>query len=108
MTIDTYAFIKNGNVINVVVFENPTNDLLNNFKNEFELDQVVLATDKAIVGGTYDGTQFWSPQPYPSWIKNEELNKWESPVPYPVIEEDSDEYYVWDENTTSWLLLPPA
>ena len=108
MTILNYAFIKNEQVINIAVFENPTNELLNHFKNKFELDDIVLATDKATINGTYDGTKFWLPQPYPSWIKNEELNEWQSPVPYPTIEEGSDESYVWDENTTSWLLLPPA
>jgi hypothetical protein len=108
MTILNYAFIKNEQVINVAVFEDPTNELLDHFKNEFELDEIVLATHKATIGGTYDGTKFWLPQPYASWIKNEELNEWESPVPYPVIEEGSDEFYVWDENTISWLLLPPA
>ncbi len=104
----SYAFIKNNQVVNVAVFEDPTNELLDHFKNEFELDKIVLATDKTEINGTYDGTKFWLPQPYPSWIKNEELNEWESPVPYPEIEEGSDEKYVWDENTISWLLLPPA
>jgi hypothetical protein len=104
-----YAFIKDGDVINVAVFEDPTDaQLLAHFKNEFLLDKIVTATEKAAIGGTYDGTKFWLPQPYPSWIKNEELNIWESPTPYPTIEEGSDESYVWDENTTSWLLLPPA
>jgi hypothetical protein len=102
------AFIKDGKVLNVAVFEDPTNELLNHFKNEFELDEIVLATDKTVIGGTYDGTKFWLPQPYPSWIKNEELNEWQPPVPYPIIEEGSDESYIWDENTISWLLLPPA
>jgi hypothetical protein len=108
MTILNYAFIKNEQVLNIAVFEDPTNELLNHFKNEFELDEIVLATDKATINGTYDGTKFWLPQPYPSWIKNEELNEWQSPVLYPVIEQGSDEFYAWDENTTSWLLLPPA
>ena len=108
MTLNDYAFIKDNAVINIAVFEDPTNELLSHFKNEFELDEIVLGTDKATIGGTYDGNKFWLPQPYPSWIKNEELNDWETPVPYPTIEEGSDEYYVWDEDTTSWLLLPPA
>jgi hypothetical protein len=103
-----YAFIKNNNIVNIAVFEDPSNELLNHFKNEFELDEIVLATEKTVLNGTYDGTKFWLPQPYPSWIKNEELNIWESPTPYPTIEEGSDESYVWDEDTTSWLLLPPA
>lgn len=105
---EKYCYIKNNFVVNTVIFSSPSEDLLNHFKNELDLDHIVLATDKAIIGGTYDGTNFWLPQPYPSWIKNQELNEWESPVPYPVIEEGSDESYVWDENTTSWLLLPPA
>jgi hypothetical protein len=108
MTLNNYAFIKDNTVINIAVFEDPTNELLDHFKNEFELNEIVLATDKTTIGGTYDGTKFWLPQPYLSWIKNEELNEWQSPVPYPTIEEGSDESYVWDENTTSWLLLPPA
>jgi hypothetical protein len=104
-----YAFIKNGEVVNVAVFEEPTDaELLAHFKDEFLLDSIILATEKATAGGTYDGVKFWLPQPYPSWIKNQELNEWQSPVPYPVIEEGSDEFYVWDEDTTSWLLLPPA
>jgi hypothetical protein len=103
-----YAFIKDSIVVNVAVFEDPSSELLDHFKNEFELDSIIIATDKTIIGGTYDGTKFWLPQPYLSWIKNEELNEWESPVPYPATEEGSDEFYVWDEKTTSWLLLPPA
>jgi hypothetical protein len=108
MAINNYAFIKDNIVINIAVFEDPTNELLNHFKNELELDEIVLATDKAAIDGTHDGTKFWLPQPYPSWIKDQELNEWQSPVPYPTIEEGSDESYIWDENTTSWLLLPPA
>ena len=108
MTESGYAFVKNNSVVNIAVFDTPSNELLDHFKNEFELDEIVLATDKTVVGGIYDGTKFWPLQPYPSWIKNEELNEWEPPVPYPVTQEVSDETYVWDENTISWLLLPPA
>ena len=103
-----YALIKNNEVINVLLFDDPSQDLLDLFKEEHMADRIVLASEKAGIGGTYDGENFWRIQPYPSWIKNEELNEWQPPVPYPIIEEGSDEYYVWDENTTSWLLLPPA
>ncbi len=103
-----YAFIKNNFIENIVIFDNPNEELLLHFKSIYNLDNIVLATDNTIIGGTYDGTKFWLPQPYPSWVKNEELNEWESPVPYPAIEEGSDEVYIWDENSTSWLLLPPS
>ena len=42
--------------------------------------------------------------PYPSWVLNDSNCKWEAPTPYP----QDGEFYYWDENTTSWLLLPPA
>jgi hypothetical protein len=103
-----YALIKNNEVFNVLVFDSPSEETLLFFKNEHDADEVILATDKTSIGGTYDGIKFWLPQPYPSWIKNEELNEWTAPVAYPTVEEGSDESYIWDENTTSWLLLPPA
>lgn len=61
------------------------------------------------IGYFYDQVRdvFIPPQIFPSWIFNEELWKWEAPVPYPAVEDNSNEYYIWDENTTSWLLLPP-
>ena len=95
-------------MVNIAIFDSPNEELLGHFKEAHNVDAVVLTTDKSAVGGTYDGSKFWSIKPYPSWIKNEELNEWEAPVPYPVIEEGSDEIYTWDENTTSWLLLPPS
>lgn len=42
---------------------------------------------------------FVPPQPYNSWILNEETCQWSAPVPYP---EDGKMYY-WDEPTTSWV-----
>jgi hypothetical protein len=96
MSNSKYATIKNNNVINIIVFDNPSNDLLDFFKQEDNLDSIILATEKTVIGGTYDG-QFWSPQPYPSWTKNQQLN-----------EEGSNEKYEWDENTMSWLLIPPS
>ena len=108
MTMTDYALIQNSNVINIIVFENPTEEVLINFKNFYECDFIVESSINCVIGGTYDGSKFWLPQPYPSWIKNEETNEWEAPVPYPTVEEGSDEIYTWDENTTSWLLLPPS
>ncbi len=62
------------------------------------------------IGMKYDEQldAFIDQQPYPSWILNETTFEWEAPTPYPTVEEGSDEIYTWDENTTSWLLLPPS
>ena len=97
-----YAFIKNNEVVNVAAFENPSNELLLIFKEHHNLDQIILATDKSRIGGTYDGTKFWLPQPYPSWIKNEELNEWEPPTSYPVFDPENPRYYEWNEEILNW------
>jgi len=50
---------------------------------------------------TYDEERdaFIPPQPYESWVLNEETCLWNSPVPYP----EDGERYTWDEETTSWI-----
>ena len=52
------------------------------------------------IGYTYDSTRdaFISPQPYPSWILNEDTCGWESPVAMP----DDGKPYIWNEATTNW------
>lgn len=96
-----YAFIKDGFIVNIAVFDNPSNDLLLRFKDEFELDLIIVATENATVGGTYDGQKFWFPQPYPSWIKDELTNQWVAPKPAP--EPTGLIYYKWDEDTLEWV-----
>lgn len=52
------------------------------------------------IGYVYDSGRdaFIAPQPFPSWVLNEESCQWESPVPMPT-----DAKYEWDESTTSWV-----
>lgn len=53
------------------------------------------------VGFTYDAGRdaFIPTKPYPSWILNEAICRWEAPVPYP----QDGKRYRWDEATTSWI-----
>jgi hypothetical protein len=53
------------------------------------------------VGYTYDETldAFIAPNPYPSWVLNEETFLWEAPIPYPSDGED----YIWDESAVAWV-----
>ena len=98
-----YAFIKNNEVINVVVFDDSTDaQVLENFKNEFLLDSIVIVTEKVAIGGTYDGTKFWLPQPYPSWIKDEDLNEWVAPVSQPEFDPENPISYIWNEEILNW------
>ena len=96
-----YAFIKNGNVTNIAAFDDPSNDLLLTFKNEFDLDEILETTEKAVIGGTYDGTRFWSLQPFPSWVKDETTGEWIAPTPMPTPEPGF--YFRWNEDALEWV-----
>lgn len=53
------------------------------------------------IGYTYDATRdaFIPPQPYPSWVLDEETCRWNAPAPYP----DDGKRYEWDEPTLAWV-----
>lgn len=53
------------------------------------------------IGYTYDEARdaFIPPQPYPSWLLNEQTCLWEPPVPYP----DDGNLYTWSEDDLQWL-----
>lgn len=44
---------------------------------------------------------FVAPQPFASWILNEETAQWESPVPYPT----DGIMYQWNEELTDWQAI---
>jgi hypothetical protein len=60
----------------------------------------------ASLGGVYDKTRnaFIAPQPFFSWLLNDETCTWEAPVPMPVVLEGSNDLYLWDENNLRWTL----
>jgi len=66
-----------------------------------------LRKNYAGIGYTYDEQRdaFIPPQPFLSWLLDEETCLWNSPVPYPtdVGTEDTPKRYSWDEATTSWV-----
>ncbi len=55
------------------------------------------------IGYIYDVERdaFIPPQPYLSWMLNDETCLWEPPVPYP----DDNKPYMWDESTETWMPL---
>lgn len=66
-------------------------------------DQQPLRKNYAGVGFTYDEGRdaFIPPQPYPSWLLNEETCLWEAPQPIP----DNDNMYNWNEEEQAWKLV---
>jgi hypothetical protein len=97
----SYALIKNNIVENIIVFDNPSEELVQQFKEIHNADLLIETTDSCAVGGEYDGTNFWTIKPFPSWVKNEETGMWETPVPYP----NDDKIYAWNETDKNWVLL---
>jgi hypothetical protein len=60
-----------------------------------------LRKNYAGIGFTYDRDRdaFIPPQPFASWLLNEETCLWDAPVPYP----DDGARYRWDEETLAWV-----
>ena len=69
-----------------------------------------LRKNYAAVGYTYDLSRdaFIPPQPYPSWLLNEDTCIWYPPISYPKPEEKEafsgsfDHLYEWDEDNVTW------
>jgi hypothetical protein len=62
---------------------------------------IPLRKNFAGIGFTYDRTKdaFIAPQPFASWILNDDTCLWSAPVAMPT---DGKQYY-WDEASTSWV-----
>jgi len=72
----------------------------NTFGNQ-HLEGKPFRKNYAGIGYTYDATRdaFIPPQPFPSWVLNEETCLWDASVAMP----DDGQRYQWDEATTSWV-----
>jgi hypothetical protein len=59
-----------------------------------------LRKNYAGIGYTYDAERdaFIAPQPFPSWLLDEDTCSWDAPIPKPV-----GGIFTWDEATLSWV-----
>jgi hypothetical protein len=66
------------------------------------LDKIPFRKNYAGIGYTYDSVRdaFIPPQPFQSWVLNEETCLWDAPVSMPT----DGQLYNWDEATTSWVV----
>jgi hypothetical protein len=90
----TYAVLENGLVINRLVAESLELAELASGKTCVEYTDLQIVDD----GFSYDGTNFIPPQPYASWILNDNF-VWVSPVEMPTT---AGKNYEWDESSLSW------
>ena len=58
------------------------------------------------IGYTYDAERdaFIPPQPFPSWVLDENSCLWSAPVPYP----DDGNLYQWNEESLLWTSNDPV
>ena len=81
----------NNKVINIIV----CND------DEQETTNLIQYSDAnpAYIGGNYVNGRFYAPQPYPSWLLDQN-GDWQPPTPRPT-----DGFWYWDEENLMWQQL---
>ena len=107
-----YAYLDDNNIVVAVTVGKDETELIDGLDTESYYAQGTPYTVKrtsyngkirynyAAIGYTYDPIDdaFIAPQPYPSWILNED-KKWVAPVEKP----DDSWLYAWNEETGTWV-----
>ena len=108
-----FAKLGVGNIVNrvevvsndIAVNEQAGVDFLNNLYGTRDIWKQTsyngnIRKNFAAIGYTYDESRdaFISPQPYPSWILDEDTCIWKAPIAVP----SDDKQYSWDESSKSW------
>lgn len=105
-----HAFIDENNiVIQVSAFQEQDHDtpFLEELRVFHNSKQVVCCCVFGLpnVGATWTGTEFIPASPYPSWVWNYELKKWEAPIPMPLDYENHEAFFIWFEPNKTWVKM---
>ena len=105
----TKVLVIDEETINSGEFGNPLQFVqtsYNTYGGQHSLDGTPLRKNYAGVGMIYDKDRdaFILPQPYPSWILDENTCQWDAPVDYPTGHDPTGPRYEWDEDTITWKL----
>jgi hypothetical protein len=78
----------------------------NTIGGQHTLGGTPLRKNYAGIGYSYDPVRdaFIPPQPFASWVLNEDTCQWDAPTPMP----QDGKFYEWDELTVSWKEVVPA
>jgi hypothetical protein len=116
-----YAILDSNNIVTAVIVGRHEYEMLNGMLVDWEsyyggkrtsynmrgnvnlLGNKLFRKNYAGVGYKYDPIldAFIPPQPFPSWILDEETCLWNAPVNMPT----DGQMYQWDEPTTSWVII---
>lgn len=94
-----YALIKNNIVENIIVFDNPTKELLDLFVQEHNVDMIIEADQYAVLEGFYVDNEFIPLPPYASWIWDKVTKQYWPPVPEPEFD---GTFWKWNEEKQLW------
>jgi hypothetical protein len=110
-----FAKVENGTVTQVIVIEQDVLNLghwgdpagwvqtsYNTHGGVHTNGGTPLRKNFAGIGYTYDSERdaFYAPQPFASWILDENTCVWQAPVERPT-----EGNYVWDEETVAWVVV---
>ena len=100
----TQVIVAEQDVIDSGLFGNPAAWIQTSYNTHggiHVLGGTPLRKNFAGIGYTYDPTldAFIPPQPWPSWVLDENRCRWEAPIPRP----DDTYTWIWDEPTLSWI-----
>jgi hypothetical protein len=108
-----YAFLDKDNIVTEVIVGIDETELIEgkdpeSWYSEFRGQRCLrtsyngkIRKNYAAVGYRYDDEldAFISPQPFPSWILDQEKAQWKPPVPHPT----DQLMYQWDEDSVDWV-----
>jgi hypothetical protein len=114
-----YAMLDENNIVTFVFVGKNENELFNGQEIDWEAYYKAKRTSYNTIGGVHvnggtpfrknyagvgytyraDIDAFVPPQPFVSWVLNNDTAQWEPPMPMPT----DGQMYSWDEDTTSWI-----
>jgi len=106
-----YAFLGVNNIVTEVIVGKDETDLSEDWEQFYGAirNQVCKRTsyngnirkNYAGIGYTFDEVRdaFIAPQPFASWVLNEQFCRWEAPVPMPT----DGKWYIWGEDKKAWF-----
>jgi hypothetical protein len=89
-----YAKMQNDLVINIEIANEE-------WINSQEDPSIFIKYDDenpAVIGGLRYNGFFYQPQPFNSWLRDEENHTWTPPIPYP----SDEKIYFWNEDILNW------
>jgi hypothetical protein len=102
----TRVLVIEQDVVNTGLFGEPSSFVQTSYNTQggvHLLGGTPLRKNYAGIGYTYDPGRdaFIPPKPYNSWVLNESTCLWDAPIAMPT----DDKQYLWDENTTTWVVI---